>query len=294
MHRIDSATKAADLFGAGKDGFRDGEKAAGISATDLTAAFFNDLQENMAGVVEGVGIALVKGDYTQLATAIKAIFQKSSAVSSAAGGTVDAITADYSPAITALTDNLLLIVRAAGANTSATPTFTPNLALIAAKPIVKGHGQPLVAGDISGAGFRAELQYDQVLDNWVLLNPTLGVNGVSRNQQNIFTKGNSGAEAALPAITGTVTLDLATSNNFGGTLTGNIVLANPSSMPIGQSGVIRLVNDATPRTIAYGSYWKAAGGYLPALTATAGATDALVYYVESATRIVVSALGDTK
>lgn len=111
---------------------------------------------------------------------------------------------------------------------------------------------------------------------------------------NVWTKGNRGAEAGLPATTGSVTLDLATSNNFGGTLTGNITLANPSSMPVGQSGVIRLVNDATPRTIAYGSYWLAASGSLPALTAEAGATDDLVYYVESATRIVVAALGDTK
>lgn len=109
-----------------------------------------------------------------------------------------------------------------------------------------------------------------------------------------FTKGQSGAEALLPATTGTVTLDLATSNNFGGILTGNITLANPSSMPVGQSGVIRLVNDETARTIAYGSYWKAASGSLPALTAAAGATDDLVYYVESASRIVVAALGDTK
>jgi len=128
--------------------------------------------------------------------------------------------------------------------------------------------------------------------NFILVNGNVGY--AKTNATQTFTKGQSGAEAPLPATTGTVTLDLATSNNFGGTLTGNITLANPSSMPVGQSGVIRLVNDATPRTIAYGSYWKAAAGSLPALTASAGATDDLVYYVESATRIVVAALGDTK
>lgn len=115
-----------------------------------------------------------------------------------------------------------------------------------------------------------------------------------KDSPNVFTKGQSGAEAALPATTGTVTLDLATSNNFGGTLTGNITLANPSSMPVGQSGVIRIVNDATPRTIAYGAYWKAASGSLPALTASAGATDDLVYYVESATRVLIAVIGDVK
>ncbi|HLO61391.1 MAG TPA: hypothetical protein VK165_00345 [Azonexus sp.] len=111
---------------------------------------------------------------------------------------------------------------------------------------------------------------------------------------NVWTKGNRGAEAALPATTGAVTLDLSLSNNWGGTLTGNITLANPSTMPVGQSGVIRIVNGGTPYAVAFGSYWKAAAGTLPSLTATAGATDDLVYYVESATRVVVSALGDAK
>lgn len=175
MHRIDTATKAPDLFGAGKDGFKDGDKASGIAATDLTAAFFNDVQENIAGVIEGAGDALVKGDGAQVLTAIRRLFQKAAAVSAAASGTVDAITANFTPAIAALSDHLLLIVRAGGANTSTTPTFTPASATIAAKTIVKGHNQALVAGDISGAGFRAELQYDAPLDKWVLLNPATGV-----------------------------------------------------------------------------------------------------------------------
>lgn len=175
MHRIDTATKAPDLFGAGKDGFKDGDKASGIAATDLTAAFFNDIQENIAGVIEGADYALIKGDATQLALAVRRLFQKASAVSATASGTVDAITANFTPAIAALSDHLLLIVRAGGANTSTTPTFTPASATIAAKTIVKGHNQALVAGDISGAGFRAELQYDATLDKWVLLNPATGV-----------------------------------------------------------------------------------------------------------------------
>lgn len=74
MHRIDTATKAPDLFGAGKDGFKDGDKALGISATELTAAFFNDIQENIAQLVEAGGDVLVKGDYSQLRLAIAKMF----------------------------------------------------------------------------------------------------------------------------------------------------------------------------------------------------------------------------
>ena len=111
----------------------------------------------------------------------------------------------------------------------------------------------------------------------------------------VFTRGQAGAEAALPATTGPVTLDLADSNNFGGTLSGPIVLANPVNITPGQSGVIRLQQGAAATyTIAYGSVWKPAdGASLPALTALAGAVDDLVYYVETATRIVVGRVGGT-
>lgn len=114
------------------------------------------------------------------------------------------------------------------------------------------------------------------------------------NAANAFTKGQVGNVTALPNTTGTVTLDLTQSNNWEGTLSGNITLANPSSMPIGQSGVIRIINGATPYTIAYGSYFKSTSGSLPALTATASAVDLLPYYVESATRIWIGAQGDSK
>lgn len=109
-----------------------------------------------------------------------------------------------------------------------------------------------------------------------------------------FTAAQRGEEEALPATTGTVTLDLALSNNFGGTLTGNITLANPTNIVPGQAGVLRIVNGATPYTIAYGAYWKSTGGTLPALTATASAVDLLPYYVETATRIWIGTQGDSK
>lgn len=112
--------------------------------------------------------------------------------------------------------------------------------------------------------------------------------------QNALTAGNHCTEKALPATTGNVTLDLATGVNFGGTLTGNITLVNPSNMQAGQSGILRIVNDATPRTIAYGSYWKSPSGSMPALTGVAGAVDVFGYYVESASRITLVQQADVK
>lgn len=52
MHRINTSNVAPDLFGAGKDGFRNGNKALGISATDFNAEFCNSVQEELANVIE--------------------------------------------------------------------------------------------------------------------------------------------------------------------------------------------------------------------------------------------------
>jgi len=103
------------------------------------------------------------------------------------GGTADALTAGYTPAITALTHGMTLYVRAAAANATAAPTFTPNSGVIAAKAIVKGAGSALAVGDIAGAGHWLELQYDATLDRWVLLNPATGV---SSPHKNALTNGN--------------------------------------------------------------------------------------------------------
>lgn len=89
-----------------------------------------------------------------------------------AAGTVDAITADFTPNV-ALTNGTSVVVRAAGANTSAAPTFNPDA--LGDKTIVKGNDLALVAGDIAGAGHWIEMQYDSTLDKWVLQNPAKGI-----------------------------------------------------------------------------------------------------------------------
>lgn len=73
MERINTSNKAVDLFGAGKDGFQDGNPGLGVFATFLSAAWFNAMQEEIANVIEGAGIALIPGDNTQLEAAINAL-----------------------------------------------------------------------------------------------------------------------------------------------------------------------------------------------------------------------------
>jgi hypothetical protein len=105
-------------------------------------------------------------------------FQGAAFNTSAAGGTADALTGSFTPGIAALTNGMTLFVRAASANATTTPTFTPNSGTSAAKTIVKGAGAALAAGDIAGAGHWIALQYDLTLDKWVMLNPAFGVNSV--------------------------------------------------------------------------------------------------------------------
>lgn len=86
-----------------------------------------------------------------------------------AGGAVDAITATYAPAVTALDDGLELTFKATGANATTTPTFAPNG--LTAKTIVKNSAAALAAGDIAGASHLCTVRYSSTTDKWHLLNP---------------------------------------------------------------------------------------------------------------------------
>ncbi len=74
MQRIDTATVSSGLFGLGKDGFTDGNPGTGVPATQLNAAWFNNLQEEVAHVIEDAGLTLNGSDKTQLLQALVSKF----------------------------------------------------------------------------------------------------------------------------------------------------------------------------------------------------------------------------
>ncbi len=120
--------------------------------------------------------------------------------SAVATGTADAILGAFTPAIAALPaapGTLSVFVRAGGANLTATPTFEADGT--AAKTIVKGANQALVAGDIAGAGHWLELQYDATLDKWILQNPAQGVASTQHGQCRLV---KSGANLLLSPFNG--------------------------------------------------------------------------------------------
>ncbi|OFZ67378.1 MAG: hypothetical protein A2V79_09205 [Betaproteobacteria bacterium RBG_16_56_24] len=87
----------------------------------------------------------------------------------AAGGTADAITANYTPDIYALVDGQLCFVRAGAANATATPTFAPDG--LTAYTITLDGGAALSPGNIAGAGHELILRYNLANTRWELLNP---------------------------------------------------------------------------------------------------------------------------
>lgn len=74
MHRIDTSTAQKDKFGAGKNGFTGGNPQTGELPTALDQNFFDSVQEEICGVIEGGGIVLNKADRGQMIKALKALF----------------------------------------------------------------------------------------------------------------------------------------------------------------------------------------------------------------------------
>jgi hypothetical protein len=94
---------------------------------------------------------------------------------------------------------------------------------------------------------------------------------------------------------GTVAVDLSLGNNFTLTLAENSTLSAPTNATAGQSGVIVVTQNGTGNfTLGYNTAYKFAGGTVPTVTATANAVSVLAYYVESSSRITMTALLDTK
>lgn len=113
-------------------------------------------------------------------------------------GTVDAIVCSYVPAVLTLPDQLTLSFSASGANTSTTPTFTPNAGLIAPSVIVKGAGAVLAAGDLAGLGYLSFVRWDEANTRWVLVNPATSSAAIVASS----CTGNSATATTAAACTG--------------------------------------------------------------------------------------------
>jgi len=114
-------------------------------------------------------------------------------------GAANAYAAAYSPAVTTLTDGMVLEFQAVNANTDAS-TFAPNG--LATKPIIGSAHVALQGGEITAAG-KVELMYHAGLASWVLLASTGGAVQVGNalQSQHAVTLAQATALAAAGATT---------------------------------------------------------------------------------------------
>ena len=191
-------TDTGDIVSSGLDNAltRDGQ---GIATANLPMGGFKHT---------GAGIAAARSDYATYGQQQDGIVNWV-----AAGGTSDAITATYSPALTALVDGQLCCFRASAANTTTTPTFAPSG--LTAHTITKAGGAALLAGDIPAALAEVVLRYDVANTRWELLNPAVIA---------------AGATIASPAISG-ATLSGTTTLSGGVTATGETITGGTFAAP---------------------------------------------------------------
>ncbi|MFN4328293.1 MAG: gp53-like domain-containing protein [Limnobacter sp.] len=238
MHRIDAAGFAPGNL------FTDGNPATGTPATVVDAVWLNDIQENLIRFIENLGVTPVSGNFDQLIEAISTrAIQRNAPAVAVAGGTANALTASFTPAVATLTAGMTFTVRATAANTVTTPTFTPNSGVIPAKTIVKANNQALNAGDIAGAGHWIALTYDLTLDRWVLENPA--ATGASAQIQPITA---SVAANALTLTLNPTRLDFRNATLTNGAVSSRTV-ATALSLTVPQGATLGATNGQPARLV---------------------------------------------
>jgi len=179
------------------------------------------------------------GDSVTLAQAQSAIVAHATSL----GGTVDAITAAFSPAFTAYASKMRFRFTASGANAVVAPTI--NVDWLGAKTIKRLHGQALDVADIAGAGHVCDCVYD---GTDVLL---LNFAPITVGEANIFTATQTFGKPTVHPYSllidaATIAWDMAAnSGNVKIVLSASRNLGAPTNLVAGQSGLILLQQDGT-------------------------------------------------
>jgi hypothetical protein len=108
----------------------------------------------------------VRSNFTSAKNEINSLL-RSNLDAAAAGGSVDALTADYANNV-ARVEGQRIVIRASGANTTA---VTLNVDSSGVSPVVKVNGAALVANEIGGAQHYLDLMWSSSTSSWILMNP---------------------------------------------------------------------------------------------------------------------------
>ena len=169
---------AIPIYGLGLQALQGGELFAGGTAILMHAT--------IAGVNSGNPICLLMecaGGAQQVAAATASrhapqagqVQRNAFNYGSVAGGTANALTATLTPVPASYTDDLVVVVRVASANTGAT---TLNVNSLGATAVIGAGHQPLQGGELAANGF-ACFAYSQALASFILLWTTGGAEPVA-------------------------------------------------------------------------------------------------------------------
>ena len=178
MQRINTTNKAVDLFGSGKHGFQSGVPTSGVKATYLSEMWCNATQEELAALIEWVGLPLDASatipaqDNKQNLKALAQVLQKQLMTSVTTAGTAPTYTATfaYNPAGNPIEAMLAvgLRVRAKIHVGNGGLTSTLNLAGLGAKVIKQFDGSGALVDPLFFANQLVDLEYNGT--NWIVLN----------------------------------------------------------------------------------------------------------------------------
>ena len=170
--------------------------AEGAASTSATAAAASQVAAAASAAAAAVSAAAA-------AAAVSGVGQRTAAT---VGGTVDAITATFSPVFASLAASagIVLAIPLAGANATTTPTLA--IDGLTAKTIVKGSNTALAAGDIPGGDFVGLFVYDQSLDKFQLINPFFSAELKAGIQAQAYTAYTTGGTSTAYTLTPTPAL----------------------------------------------------------------------------------------
>lgn len=171
MQKIGSSTPTANDAGE----FTEGNPAAGVEPTRLTAPWHNTVQRELVALVEAGGLEPDPATDDQVLTALRNLLREGASAYALDSGNANAYVANFTPPIKVLTDGMQLRFKARVSNTGPS-TFAANG--LAGKAIVGLAQVPLQGGEIAATGI-CTVAYSLSLDKWVLTNCTGGAQQVA-------------------------------------------------------------------------------------------------------------------
>ena len=109
MQKIGQSTSSANAAGE----FTSGSPGAGVDATQITVAWLNSIQRELVAVVAGSGLSLDPAKDDQVLDALRVLVRQANSAYALDTGSASAYAAAFAPAISAVTDGMVLRFKAA-------------------------------------------------------------------------------------------------------------------------------------------------------------------------------------